>query len=169
MRRLETNLDDVEAIPNKGIIHLDLREDTEGDGGDDPQRTSIRGQRHPVVDRPDDVITTVREKSFDVTTEDADTLTIARGYVHYHGRFDAYVEESDAKITGGTENAPQWVSVRVALVPETTTGDIVVTDTRPVSDNSYFYKPLYTYYLDDSVAVFDHDWRHDIDLGSPIA
>jgi hypothetical protein len=107
--------------------------------------------------------------SFDIIGYDGATVTIATGRVRYHGRAKLILAEGDAEITGGTEENPQWVSVRVQLQPTLGTPELCVTDEEPETDESWFYKPLYTLYLESGAAVFVQDWRLDVDLMSPIA
>ena len=160
--------DDAEAIIGRGIIHMDLREESALPLVAPPEQIAVRGVRHPPSPTTDDAIV-ASYGSFDFLGSDGADVTIAKGRVRYHGRGKYACAEGDVTITGGTSDDPQWVSVRMQLQPSLGTPALVVTDTEPETDNSYFYKPLYTFYLSGDAAVLEHDWRHDVDIMAPIA
>jgi len=106
-------------------------------------------------------------RSFAEKAIEADHVTLFKGAIRYHGVGVYHVPESTVTVSGTVQD-PTWLAVQVDKLNGDETA-LVALPVEPVTNGSMWYFPLYTYYLNGSgTAVFDHDWRDDIHMGSPI-
>jgi len=126
-------------------------------------RFVIEGQSQSSIDR----------SSFAFKQCEGDKFDILTGKIKWSGRGTFVLVDDNAAnrvtITGGTELAPYFVSLRISSANGPHDAILICTATEPEDDGTYFYKTLYEVWLnEEGNAVCGQDRRPDWRLGSPI-
>lgn len=116
----------------------------------------------------------IGKSSFAYKESSGSIVYIYGGYVCWSGRLPLFIaEDSSVAVTGGSAVSPAFVALKIPEDEEmwagwTAADALVCSATYPADAGGFFYRVLFSAYLDGPDAVFVQDHRHDVLLRSPL-